>query len=151
MAQWSSSMKTQPIPLHHTHTPLTLAMKWCQVMLCHLASSYAFYFIVLQVNGIQQKIFEFISFCSFPPLSYISLHNAELSCCIATICFISTVDQWHSRLELKMPCHALFLIPSTRQFGNAFLGYVQHDPVGLVWYGNSYMNFLWPLIFKHHT
>jgi len=57
----------------------------------------------------------------------------------------------HSQLELKMPCHALFLIPSTWRFGNAGLGYVQHDPVGLVWYGTSCMNFWWPLIFKHHT
>jgi len=45
-----------PFPCQ-THTPLTLALKWCHVMLCHLASSRALYFIVSQVNGIQLKDF----------------------------------------------------------------------------------------------
>ena len=58
-------------------------------------------------------------------------------------CYIKrlAINLQHSWLELKMPYHALVLIPSTWRFANAGLGYAQHDPDGLVWYGTSYMNF----------
>ena len=181
MTQSSSSMKTQPIPLHHTHTTPTLALKLCHVMLCHLASSHC-----LTSKRYSNERFLFISFCSFPVLSYICFHNFKLSCCIAIIfsvhltiglncahtlpnsiqnagrtrrpllyitCYfkVQTNEFQHSRLELNMPCHAPFFHLATWRFGSAGLGLAEQDPVGLVWYGTSCMNFWCLHIFKHHT
>ena len=60
MAQWSSSMKTQPIPLHHMHTTPTLALKLCHMMLCHLASSH---FLTSKRYSTERFLFICFYFC----------------------------------------------------------------------------------------
>jgi hypothetical protein len=78
MEQLNSSMKTQHIPLHHTHTPPTLTLKLCQVMLCNLASSHC-----LTSKRYSNERFLFISFyfCSLPLIHFLSqLGTFSLQC-----------------------------------------------------------------------
>jgi hypothetical protein len=63
MAQWSSSMKTQPIPLHHIHTPTYTGLEIMPRDVVSLCKFPCFIIYCLTYKRCSTERFVFISFC----------------------------------------------------------------------------------------
>jgi hypothetical protein len=158
MAQRSSSINTQPIPLYHMHTPTHNGLE----MMSHDVSLGSFLFFIilcLTYKWYSTERFVFISLCfcllhhhtfSFKTCNFLAALTVSLNCAynfansiqnsgctcrqvLYITCYFKrlTNEFQLSWLEIRMPCHALFSLLSTCR---SWFGSAQFSGFGLVWH-----------------